>query len=206
MRQSHRLGWVFCLLCLLALVSCNRQPETIKPFQYHPDVKAVVYYPLEVGNSWTFDVVEYNVDGSVAGKDMLIIRVVSRNGEIVTLETGGKTIQYRITIQGILKHPSTIPLIREPVLAHAEWAISNQGVMGIGRIESVDGKFISNSGLFDHCLVVVEEYPEEGLRIKSEYAPRVGLARMEEYILVGDQSFLHLQATLRIYSVSSGRR
>lgn len=194
------------LLALLSVGACTRPPDAVKPFIYHPDVTADVYYPLEPGNAWTYDVTIHNFESGADDHDVLITQVTGVEGEIVTVSSAGTPIQYRVTPRGIFKHPSEMPLIQLPIVPGAEWPIHIQDLHGVGRIERVDARIEVAGHFFEHCLVVVEDFAEAGIRIRYEYAPRVGLLRMEELFLVEGESYPHLQATLRIYKVGASRR
>lgn len=189
---------------LMISAACSREIVKQPGFVYHEDVRSVEYYPLEKGNAWTYDVLEY-VPGEQKGeKSSLVTQVVKREGEQASLISGAQTLVYRISDAGIFKENSGTPLIPQPIVAGRSWPIVSGDARGRGRIESIDEKLITPAGFFDHCLWIIEEYPEADTAIHYFFVPWIGLARIEEYVYSEGESFLHLQVNLRIFRVRKG--
>lgn len=179
--------------------------KAVKPeiaFRYHPGVRATDYLPLQTGNAWTYDIAQFDPGNDTPQKSNLITRIEKVDGEAITMLSGDQFVKYVSTPDGV-KKASGMPLIPQPIHKGATWPISLLGISGTGEIVSVHERVVTDAGDFSDCLLVEEVYDKEGLKIRYAYAPLVGLVRMEDYVILDDQEFLHTLVTLRIYKVGN---
>jgi|GEM_PF-4192659 len=193
------MGLLVCVLFLFS--SCNKPVKQAERADFPKELKPVDYLPLNVGNSWTYEVRQFFIDGKAPKESSLLTKVIdNKNGEASVL-SGDQIIKYKIKDSGIFKLSSKTLLIPQPINKDAEWDINIAGIHGKGKILSTSEKVITPTGLFENCLLIEERYSEDDLIIHYAYAPKVGLVRIEEYVIMDKKEFLHLQASLRIYTV-----
>lgn len=204
MREGIVFRILFFSLLLMILAACSQKITKQPGFVYHENVRSVEYYPLEKGNAWTYDVLEYIPGEQKGKKSSLVTQVVKREGEQASLISGAQTLVYRVSDAGIFKENSGTPLIPQPIVEGQSWPIESGDAHGRGRIESTNEKVITPAGFFEHCLWIIEEYPEADTAIHYFFVPWIGLARIEEYVYFEGERFLHLQVNLRIFRVRKG--
>ncbi len=202
MLQQISVTILAVLLGGILLLSCSRvQPQASRAFTYDPQVQAKVYFPHQVGNSWTYDVEEFTPNSDEPMRSALITRVESEDGESFTLSTGDQQVRHCVAADGILRLPSNNYLIHQPIEPGQSWEILNNGISGTASILSVDEKAITNAGVFSDCLLIEERYPEAAMTIRYTFAPNIGLVRVENFAELEGESFMLLRLALRIYRV-----
>jgi hypothetical protein len=166
-----RRGW--CAgLALAALAGCaapgGRSKET---FQWRADVKPGVYFPLEAGTAWSYEV----VDAATGEKLLLVNRVEAREGNRATLANGADPLAYEDRGDALVRLPSGTVVLRAPVAAGESWDIPG----GKARITSVDARVAASNQVFSACVVIEESTDER--RVVTTYAPHVGPVLVEIY-------------------------
>ncbi|MBI2897898.1 MAG: hypothetical protein HYY06_30345 [Deltaproteobacteria bacterium] len=128
-------------------------------------VRAVDFFPMGRGSAWSYDIDD--------GVETVLVtsRVVERSGNRVTvLNPVGEEMRYEVRDDGIYRPDRRVYLLRDPLEVGAEWD-SAAGMRA--SVTSLNRRVRTPSGEFA-CLEVVEEGGEQGLRIVTRYARRVG--------------------------------
>ena len=150
---------------LLCLVACKgAPPKPVEPLV--PDAKT--YYPLEVGNSWT-----YEVRGS---PEKAVIEVIGRDGEWFLDDHRGR-LRYE---EGGVRDADRF-LLRMPLAAGTRWTAVENLVVQHFEIVGADSSVVTQAGTFIHCIVVrTSSTVKKDLTFVTEwtYAPHVGIAQI----------------------------
>jgi len=130
-----------------------------------------LYYPLAVGNSWTYRV----TDPSGIHEDT--IRIVGRDGPWFIDDHRGRLRYERDGLRDADRY-----LLRTPLAVGAKWsAVDNLAVQRF-EVVSMDASAVTQAGTFTRCAVVRNEQPlpkKGGLFITEwTYAPGVGLVQL----------------------------
>lgn len=151
---------------LLLLCACKSAPAA-KPAAASGE-DAAKYYPLAVGNSWTYD---------VRGADKQeTIQIIGRDGPWFLDDHRGR---LRYENDGV--RDSDRYLLRSPLAAGAKWSAVENLVVQRFEVTSLDASLVTQAGTFTRCAVVRNEQPlPQGGKFVTEwtYAPGVGLARV----------------------------
>jgi hypothetical protein len=130
-----------------------------------------LYYPLAVGNSWTYQV----TDGSGAHEDT--IQIVGRDGPWFIDDHRG-----RIRVDGEGVRDADRYLLRSPLKPSARWSAVENLVVQRFEVTTTDAKVETKAGGFANCVVVRNEQPlpknQGKLVTEWTYAPRVGLVQV----------------------------
>jgi hypothetical protein len=153
------------------------------------------FYPLEVGNAWSYD-----VDTGEASTTLAVTRVESRDGNDAHVRTGRKVVRYELLADGVRTVPEGAWLFRAPLVVGAEWSAPGDRH---ARLVAVDAEVTTPAGSFERCLEVLEVGGELDLEIRTVYCPHVGPVLVESTMRsnVSERS-LKVTATLRGYEVS----
>jgi len=131
--------------------------------------EATKYYPLAVGNSWT-----YELRGSNKRET---IQIVGRDGPWFLDDHRGR---LRYEADGV--RDGDRYLLRTPLLAGAKWSAVDNLVVQRFEVTSVDASAVTEAGTFTHCAVVRNEQPlpKGAGRFVTEwtYAPKVGMVAL----------------------------
>jgi hypothetical protein len=149
----------------LCLVACRSAPP---PKAEPPPPSAQVYYPLAVGNSWT-----YEVSGS---QEKAVIEIVGRDGEWFLDDHRGR-LRYE---EGGVRDADRY-LLRMPLKAGTRWSAVDNLVVQRFEIVSGDSSVVTQAGTFTHCVVVrTSATVKKDLTFVTEwtYAPNVGIAQI----------------------------
>jgi hypothetical protein len=126
------------------------------------------YYPLAVGNSWTY---------ALRGSDRReTIQIVGRDGPWFLDDHRGR---LRYESDGV--RDSDRYLLRTPLSAGAKWSAVENLVVQRFEVTSMDGNAVTQAGTFTRCAVVVNEQPlANGGKFVTEwtYAPGVGMVQL----------------------------
>jgi hypothetical protein len=150
---------------LVLLVACKSAPPP-KPEPARPE--AQIYYPLAVGNSWT-----YAVSGS---PEQAVIEIVGRDGEWFLDDHRGR---LRYEPDGV--RDADRYLLRTPLKAGTRWTTVENLVVQHFEIVGADSTVVTQAGTFTHCVVVrTSSTVKKGLTFVTEwtYAPNVGIAQI----------------------------
>ena len=158
-----------------AWVSCKGaepRPATAAPAaQAANATDPALYYPLAVGNSWTYQV----TDGSGAHEDT--IQIVGRDGPWFIDDHRGR---IRVDSEGV--RDADRYLLRSPLTPSARWSAVENLVVQRFEVTTTEAKVETKAGGFTNCVVVRNEQPlpknQGKLVTEWTYAPRVGLVQL----------------------------
>ncbi len=129
---------------------------------------AARYYPLAVGNSWTY---------LVRGADRReTIQIVGRDGPWFIDDHRGRLRYEQDGVRDADRY-----LLRSPLAAGAKWTAVENLVVQHFEVTSVDASAVTQAGTFTHCAVVRNEQPiKSGGKFVTEwtYAPNVGMVQL----------------------------
>ncbi len=149
----------------LALASACKSGPAAAP-EASPGEDATVYYPLAVGNSWTYE---------VAGRRETI-QIIGRDGPWFIDDHRGRLRHERDGVRDADRY-----LLRSPLSAGAKWSAVENLVVQHFEVVSTDASAVTQAGTFTHCAVVRNEQPlAKGSKFVTDwtYAPRVGLVAL----------------------------
>jgi hypothetical protein len=152
---------VFALALLLA--ACKTAPKALPAPR---DARA--YYPLAVGNSWT-----YAVSGS---PEEARIEIVGRDGDWFLDDHRGR---FRYEDGGV--RDADRFLLRPPLAEGTHWTAVENLVVQHFEITSADASLVTAAGTFEHCVVVrTSSMVKKDVTFSTEwtFAPHVGIARI----------------------------
>jgi len=175
----------FLLLALAACKGAQTRDAPVSPASADPSI----YYPLAVGNSWTY---EYTPGGRRE-----TIRIVSRDGPWFVDDHRGR---IRADAEGV--RDADQYLLRAPLTPGAQWTAVQNLVVQHFTVASVGATATTRAGEFTGCVVVRNEspLPQGAGKFVTEwtYAPRVGLVQVRTQTVSGrgtqEQSRLDLAA------------
>jgi len=154
----------------VAWVGCKAAPPKAATASAAPAVNAAdaaLYYPLAVGNSWTYQV----TDGSGAHEDT--VQIVGRDGPWFIDDHRGR---IRVDSEGV--RDADRYLLRSPLTPSARWSAVENLVVQRFEVTTTEAKVETKAGGFTNCVVVRNEQPlAKGGKFVTEwtYAPKVGL-------------------------------
>lgn len=151
----------------LCLAACRSAPAPApEGAQQGPDAR--IYYPLAVGNSWT-----YAVSGS---PEKATIEIVGRDGEWFLDDHRGR---LRYDAEGV--RDADRYLLRSPVKIGNRWRSVENLVVQHFEVISDDNSVVTQAGTFNHCVVVRNHTPvAKDVTFVTEwtFAPKVGIAQI----------------------------
>ena len=160
-----------CALCASCKGAQPRAPAASGAAQTGNGADPALYYPLAVGNSWTYQV----TDGSGAHEDT--IQIVGRDGPWFIDDHRGR---IRVDSEGV--RDADRYLLRSPLEPSARWSAVENLVVQRFEVTSTDARVETKGGGFSHCVVVRNEQPlpksQGKLVTEWTYAPRVGLVQL----------------------------
>jgi hypothetical protein len=153
---------------VLILAACSGAKPAPAPAN-QTAVDPSLYYPLAVGNSWTY---EYT-----PGARRETIQIVGRDGPWYLDDHRGRV---RSDSDGI--RDADQYLLHAPLTAGAEWTAVQNLVVQHFAVTSVDATVKTRAGTFANCVVVRNEspLPQNAGKFVTEwsYAPSVGLVQV----------------------------
>jgi hypothetical protein len=153
------------LLGCALLCGCRSAPA---PAPAPAGEDATRYYPLSVGNTWTY---------ALRGSDKReTIRIVGRDGPWYLDDHRGR---LRYESDGV--RDSERYLLRTPLAAGAKWSSVENLVVQRFELVSMDASAVTQAGTFTRCAVVRNEQPlKSGGKFVTEwtYAPKVGMVQL----------------------------
>jgi hypothetical protein len=162
-------------LLLLVLASCKTAETRDKPAAT-PGLDPAVYYPLALGNSWTY---EYT-----PGARRETIQIVARDGPWFVDDHRGRV---RGDSEGI--RDADQYLLHAPLTAGAQWTAVQNLVVQHFSVAAIDATVKTRAGSFSKCVVVRNESPvatpQGAGKFVTEwtYAPNVGLVQVRTQIV-----------------------
>jgi hypothetical protein len=164
----------FACAAWLATAGCKGAPPKDAKAPAAQAVNAAepgLYYPLAVGNSWTYQV----TDGSGAHQDT--IQIVGRDGPWFIDDHRGR---IRVDSEGV--RDADRYLLRSPLQPSARWSAVENLVVQRFEVTTTEAKVETKAGGFSGCVVVRNEQPlpkKQGKLVTEwTYAPRVGLVQI----------------------------
>ncbi len=153
---------------LLALASCKTAETRDKP-PAPSGADPAIYYPLAVGNSWTY---EYTPGGRRE-----TIQIVGRDGPWFVDDHRGRV---RADAEGV--RDADQYLLHAPLIPGARWTAVQNLVVQHFTVAAVDATVKTRAGAFGKCVVVRNEspLPQGAGKFVTEwtYAPHVGLVQV----------------------------
>ena len=149
------------------------------------DPGAARYYPLAVGNAWTYD---------VGGGHQERIEIVGRDGPWFLDDHRGR---FRYEPDGV--RDADRYLLRSPIEQGAKWSAVDNLVVQRFEVISTDATAVTRAGTFTRCALVRNEQPlPKGGRFVTEwkYAPGKGLVDLRTSVVAPDgksQDQTHLE-------------
>jgi hypothetical protein len=177
---------------VLLVVSCAHAPQKAEV-----QVDVASYYPLQVGNSWTYDV---NLLGAHQKQE---ISIVGAQGGRFT-DSAGNTLS--VDAYGIRDEKRY--LLRTPIAVGTRW----NNVVSVSSYEQYEIIEAGHSceapaGTFVGCVVVQSRNKAEGEKTlinTMTFAPRVGLVRVATEMDVGGKLIPQARLELVSYKVGQG--
>jgi hypothetical protein len=155
------------VLCLLA--ACKSGPQAVDAKSSAP-VEAKAYYPLAVGNSWTYELRGF---GQTRRET---VQIVGSDGPWFLDDHKGR---LRYEPDGV--RDSDRYLLRTPVNVGSKWTAVDNLVVQKFEIVATDANEVTLAGTFTGCAVVRNEQPlqKQGRFVTDwTYCPRVGLTEL----------------------------
>jgi hypothetical protein len=155
---------IFFLLAGSIACASAPAPQPDKP----PGDDATGYYPLAVGNTWT-----YVLRGSEKRET---IAIVGRDGPWFLDDHRGR---LRYESDGV--RDADRYLLHTPLSAGAKWSSVDNLIIQRFEVTATDASAVTEAGTFTHCAVVRNEQvlPKGGKFVTEwTYAPRVGMVRL----------------------------
>jgi hypothetical protein len=155
-----KIGFVFVLM----LAGCRSAPAA-KPAAAAEDASR--YYPLSVGNSWTYE--------ERSARKRETIKIVGQDGAWFFDDHRGR---LRYESDGVRDNDRY--LLRSPLAVGAKWSAVENLVVQRFEVTSMDASLVTQAGTFTHCAVIRNEQPLQKGKFITEwtYAPKVGLAQI----------------------------
>jgi hypothetical protein len=153
------------VLLLLLAFACKSGPQTA-PNAGGEDAK--VYYPLAVGNSWT-----YVLRGAERQET---IQIVGRDGPWFIDDHRGR---LRYESDGV--RDADRYLLRTPLAVGSKWTAVENLVVQRFEVVGMDASAVTRAGTFTHCAVVRNEQPlgKKGKFVTEwTYARGVGMVQL----------------------------
>ena len=154
-------------LVAFALCACKAGPQAAAAGAGAGE-DATRYYPLAVGNSWT-----YAFRGSNRRET---IQIVGRDGAWFVDDHRGRLRYENDGVRDADRY-----LLRTPLAAGAHWSAVENLVVQRFEVVSVDASAVTEAGTFTRCALVRNEQPlAKGGKFVTEwtYAPKVGLVQL----------------------------
>jgi hypothetical protein len=155
-------------LLLLLLASCKTTETRDKPAA-SPGRDPSVYYPLAVGNSWTY---EYT-----PGSRRETIQIIGRDGPWFVDDHRGRV---RADSEGV--RDADQYLLHAPLTPGAHWTAVQNLVVQHFTVAAVDATVKTRAGAFSKCVVVRNEspLPQGAGKFVTEwtYAPNIGMVQV----------------------------
>jgi hypothetical protein len=156
-------------LCFAALlIACKSAPAPSPASAAAPGEDATRYYPLAVGNSWT-----YQQPGSDKRET---IHIVGQDGPWFIDDHRGR---LRYEPDGV--RDADRYLLRTPLAPGAKWSAVENLIVQRFEVLATDASLVTQAGTFTHCATVRNEQPlPKGGKFITDwtYAPKVGLAQI----------------------------
>ena len=156
------------IIFFLFLAACASGPATKPEAAAAKGADATAYYPLAVGNSWT-----YTARGSDKRET---ISIIGRDGPWFLDDHRGR---LRYEPDGV--RDADRYLLHTPLKAGAKWSSVENLIIQRFEVTSVDASAVTEAGTFTRCAVVRNEQvlQKQGKFVTEwTYAPGVGLVQL----------------------------
>ncbi len=187
------------LIPTLLLAACATTPSGVEKRPEVAGTAARDFYPLAVGNSWT-----YKVTALGAPPEEREVKILKDEGGTFHDSTGAQLFTDAFGIRDQKRY-----LLRDPVEVGTEWS----NVVSVSSVErykivSVNVGCESPAGKFEGCAVVESTNKiEEGkaLVLELTFAPKVGLVRISTLFVGPQQKIPQVTLELTKYTVVAGK-
>jgi hypothetical protein len=157
-----------------AAVACSGaapKPEKEAAAPAAPAASPSTYYPLAVGNSWTYE-------ATAAGRKRRdTVQIIGRDGPWFLDDHRGRLQADSIGVRDADRY-----LLRQPLSTGAKWTAVENLVVQRFEVVATEADLTTRAGRFSSCIVVRNEQPLPDRRGKYvtewTYAPHVGLAQL----------------------------
>jgi hypothetical protein len=155
-----------------ALACSGAQPRPEKePAAPTPAESPAAFYPLAIGNSWTYEV----TSGGGTRRDT--VQIVGRDGPWFLDDHRGRLRADETGVRDADRY-----LLRSPLTPGAKWTAVENLVVQRFEVVATQADVATRAGRFARCVVVRNEQPLANGRGKYvtewTYAPHVGLAQL----------------------------
>lgn len=198
--RLHALAWAVAASSLASCASAPTRPPAPAPAPAPAPQRPADFFPLEVGNSWTY------LDRSAQhpGTSHHTVRIVRRDadGYFVDDQRGA------LRTDADCLHDRLRRLLCAPIEAGATWSsVVSPTVTERYRIVAVGETVTVPAGTFRGCVRVRSSARVEGVDQAAEltYAPAVGLVRLETFAVTGGNPAPQVRGELESYRVVGGR-
>ncbi len=192
--------WLTRAACLLsvgsALTGCPKRVDTSIDTSGPSPAE---YYPLAVGNRWTYD------QTFLGAKSSLVVEIVKEDNGFFYDSNGG---ELTVDAVGVRDHKRY--LLRSPVEPGREWknVVSVSSVEHYKVVEAGAG-CEAPFGRFERCVRVEARNRVDAkttLVNEMTFAPAVGVVRIEVYAEVGQKRIPQTRLELREFKAAAGRK
>jgi hypothetical protein len=151
---------------LLGVVACSNPPPKGPEKKLHQG--PLHWYPLDVGNTWSFTVREVKGGPAI----LIVTKVVAFDGQLALLQTGTAESTLRVTPDAIVREPSGSVLLRVPPKLGDKWAGATGSAI---EITKTDVALTTEAGRFEGCVETTELFGGDDMRItRTTFCPEVG--------------------------------
>jgi hypothetical protein len=159
------------LAAALACSGAPPKPDNETAAASAPPASPSTYYPLAVGNSWTYEV----KSGGDTRRDT--VKIVGRDGPWFLDDHRGRLQADSTGVRDADRY-----LLRTPLTPGAKWTAVENLVVQRFEVVATDADVTTRAGHFARCVVVRNEQPlanRSGKYVTEwTYAPHVGLAQL----------------------------
>lgn len=180
----------------VVLIGCAKGAASTAPKQQR---RAADYYPLAVGNSWTYD------STFLGGRDERTVEIVKEEDGFFRDSMGG---ELRLDPFGVRDQKRY--LLREPVEAGTSWT-NVVSVSSIERYKIVEAGHACEApaGKFENCVTVESTNkadPKRSLVNAITFAPGVGIVRIEVTLVEGKKQIPQATMALKKFELKEAKR
>jgi hypothetical protein len=185
------------ILLAAALAACAHAPGPASAATAAPPGDPATYYPLAVGNEWTW--LDLSPQSGAGAPKRRTVRIVSRDGEGFYLDSErGALRSARGCIQDRSRRILCMPfeVDRTWTSIVSETSTERYQIAATGLSATVP------AGTFEGCVLVRARNragSDAEILLETTYAPGVGPVRIETFALLGDRKIPQVKAELASY-------
>jgi hypothetical protein len=165
----------------------------------HKPLEAAAYYPLAVGNSWTYSA---KMLGDESEQTVSILK--EEDGFFIGSD------RTKLTIDAYGVRDDHRYLLREPLAVGKSWTnVISLDAVEHTKVLSTDEKCVVPAGEFEHCLTIESRNrlkgKEETLVNRMTFAPRVGIARISIVLELKGKEVPQTDIQLKSFKLASAK-